>query len=424
MTYHTALDYLDELGAFGIKPGLERITMLLELLDNPQLKYKTVHITGTNGKGSVTSMIAMGLECSGIKTGKFTSPHLVKYNERIAINGVDISDEDFAKTVQSVATANEKIQDKLTQFEFLTAMAFLYFAEQKVDYAVIEVGLGGRFDSTNVLDPVLTIITNVALDHTERLGNSLVEIAHDKAGIFKKNIPIITGATQEALLVIKEHAKKLEAPILVLDEDFSAESCTLDKIKFTQTFTFIYGNERKKYSIKLIGKHQIKNAAIATMALNILAKNLAQINEKTIGRALSKTKWAGRIEIVAQNPMIILDGAHNAHGAKALRAAIDENFSEKKLCLVFGMMKDKNIEEVLSILKRSEDFCIATIADATMARSASTMDIAKQDPANILQEADLLQAIAKAKELVGNSGIICVCGSLYLVGKTKKDLKV
>lgn len=426
MTYNNALDYLDKLGVFGIKPGLERITILLELLDNPQLKYKTIHITGTNGKGSVTSMVAQVLECSAFKTGKFTSPHLVRHNERIAINGVDISDDDFTETLQIVAAANEKmqerLQDTLTQFEFLTAMAFLYFAKQAVDYAVIEVGLGGRWDSTNVLAPALTIITNVELDHTDRLGNSIVEIATDKSGIMRENIPMITGAENDALPVIRKFAKELHSPLLILEENFSTENYIFDKSKLTQTFTFVQGNEREEYSIKLIGKHQIKNASLAVMALKVLMKSVGQINSKTIRLGLAQTTWAGRIEIVANNPLVILDGAHNVHGARALRVALEENFSGKKLCLIVGMMRDKNIKEVLAVLTNSEYFCIATIADPSMPRSASTLDIEAHSTKSILQEPNLLAAILKAKEIVGTSGVICICGSLYLVGRAKKAM--
>ena len=277
MNYVESLEYLDSLGKFGIQLGMERIEGLLRELGNPEQKIKTVHVTGTNGKGSVSSMITNIILAAGLKVGKFTSPHLVKYNERIELNGKDISDEDFAITITAVKVAADSIVQKgvceqPTQFEILTAAAFLYFHLQKVDYAVIEVGLGGLWDSTNIITPVVSVITNVSLDHTDRCGATVARIAMQKAGIIKEKVPVVTAAEgEEALGPLVTMAMFKEAPVYLYGKAFYGTEVTssMDGQKFTLHAGDYYHSD---YEIKLPGEHQIKNTSVAIVAAKLVSK--------------------------------------------------------------------------------------------------------------------------------------------------------
>lgn len=320
--YNDALKYLESLNVFGIKPGLERINLLMEKLNFPQKNYSTIHVTGTNGKGSVCAMLAEILKLDGYKVGLFTSPHLESYCERIRINGENISEKDFAATIETVKNCGVTA----TQFEVLTAAAFEYFSQQKVDIAVIEVGLGGLYDSTNVITPKISIITNVALEHENILGD-LENIARNKAGIIKKNIPVVTGATGAPLKIIREVAQKNNSALYEVTEP-------------------------AKVKINLLGEYQKFNAAIAIQAAKVL-----NIADEKIFAGLESVQWAGRFEMING---VIVDGAHNPHGAAALRQSLDKNFSAGKRVWVFGALADKNFEQMINILFREDDFVIVT----------------------------------------------------------------
>ena len=350
MNYTETLAYLDGLGKFGIHLGMERIEALLKELGNPEQKVRTIHVTGTNGKGSVTSMITNILLVSGLKVGKFTSPHLVRYNERIEVDGKEISDEDFALVVTAVRRAVENVMvkgtDQPTQFEVLTAAAFLHFALQKLDYAVIEVGLGGLWDSTNVITPVVSVITNVSLDHTDRCGKTVEEIAMQKAGIIKDGIPVVTAAEGEALGPIQAMSLFKQAPLYIYGKAFTGQevSSSMDG----QTFTLSAGDYHSNYDVKLPGAHQILNTAVAVVAAKLASKQDSRINEMALHQGVAFTKWPGRLERISQKPDVIMDGAHNPAGADVLRAALDKYYSGKKICFIFGMMGDKDISQVIT----------------------------------------------------------------------------
>ena len=423
MNYTETLAYLDSLGKFGINLGMERIEDLLKELNNPEQKVRTIHVTGTNGKGSVTSMITNILLVSGLKVGKFTSPHLVRYNERIEVDGKEISDEDFALVVTAVRRAVESVMakgtDQPTQFEVLTAAAFLHFALQKLDYAVIEVGLGGLWDSTNVITPVVSVITNVSLDHTDRCGKTVEEIAMQKAGIIKDGVPVVTAAEGEALGPIQAMSLFKQAPLYIYGKAFTGQEVTSSMEG--QTFTLSAGDYHSNYEVKLPGAHQILNTAVAVVAAKLASKQDSRINELALHQGVALTKWPGRLERISQNPDVILDGAHNPAGAAVLRAALDKYYSGKKICFIFGMMGDKDISQVITTLFRKEDTIYTVRADEG-ARAAEPEALAEQIGSQAQAMHDLAAAYKTALAEVGEDGLVCVCGSLYLVGTFKKML--
>ena len=423
MNYTETLAYLDSLGKFGINLGMERIEDLLKELNNPEQKVRTIHVTGTNGKGSVTSMITNILLVSGLKVGKFTSPHLVRYNERIEVDGEEISDEDFALVVTAVRRAVESVMakgtDQPTQFEVLTAAAFLHFALQKLDYAVIEVGLGGLWDSTNVITPVVSVITNVSLDHTDRCGKTVEEIAMQKAGIIKDGVPVVTAAEGEALGPIQAMALFKQAPLYIYGKAFTGQEVASSMEG--QTFTLSAGDYHSNYDVKLPGAHQILNTAVAVVAAKLASKQDSRINELALHQGVALTKWPGRLERISQKPDVILDGAHNPAGAAVLRAALDKYYSGKKICFIFGMMGDKDISQVITTLFRKEDTIYTVRADEG-ARAAEPEALAEQIGHQAKAMHDLAAAYKTALAEVGEDGLVCVCGSLYLVGTFKKML--
>ena len=423
MNYTETLAYLDSLGKFGINLGMERIEDLLKELNNPEQKVRTIHVTGTNGKGSVTSMISNILLVSGLKVGKFTSPHLVRYNERIEVDGKEISDEDFALVVTAVRRAVESVMakgtDQPTQFEVLTAAAFLHFALQKLDYAVIEVGLGGLWDSTNVITPVVSVITNVSLDHTDRCGKTVEDIAIQKAGIIKDGVPVVTAAEGEALGPIQAMSLFKQAPLYIYGKAFTGQEVTSSMEG--QTFTLSAGDYHSNYEPKLPGAHQILNTAVAVVAAKLASKQDSRINELALHQGVALTKWPGRLERISQKPDVILDGAHNPAGAAVLRAALDKYYSGKKICFIFGMMGDKDISQVITTLFRKEDTIYTVRADEG-ARAAEPEALAEQIGSQAQAMHDLAAAYKTALAEVGEDGLVCVCGSLYLVGTFKKML--
>ena len=427
MNYIESLEYLDSLGKFGIQLGMERIEGLLRELGNPEQKIKTVHVTGTNGKGSVSSMITNIILAAGLKVGKFTSPHLVKYNERIELNGKDISDEDFATVITAVRVAADSIVKKgvceqPTQFEILTAAAFLYFYLQKVDYAVIEVGLGGLWDSTNIITPVVSVITNVSLDHTDRCGGTVARIAMQKAGIIKEKVPVVTAAEgEEALGPIVTMAMFKEAPVYLYGKAFYGTEVTssMDGQRFTLHAGDYYHSD---YEIKLPGEHQIKNTSVAIVAAKLVSKQDARINEIALHMGVANTLWPGRLERIAQKPDLILDGAHNPDGAKALRNALDKYYPNKPVHFVFGMMGDKDMTSVIKTLIKPCDVVFTVRADGG-ARAAEANVLAELVGSNAIAESDLQEAYHKAMVQAGEDGVVCVCGSLYLVGEFKAMLQ-
>ena len=339
MTYNDALKYLDWLAVFGIKAGLDRINQLVEKLGYPQNFYETIHVAGTNGKGSTCAMLAEILKADGRNVGLFTSPHLVSYCERISVNGENISESDFAAQIERVKNCGVEC----THFEALTAAAFDYFKRRHVDIAVIEVGLGGTLDSTNVITPKVAVITNVALDHENILGD-LKSIAQNKAGIIKPNVPTVTGATGEPLKIIREVAAKNNSPLYEVTTPVDAK-------------------------INLRGDYQKINAAVAIQTAKVLG-----ISDEKISAGLERVHWAGRFEIInTKKGNVVIDGAHNPHGAAALRQSLDKYFPIGKRTWLFGVLADKNFDAMIDILFRADDFVIVTPPNSDRAAQIETV---------------------------------------------------
>ena len=421
MEYADAVDYVESLGKFGIHLGMERIQGLTALLDHPERKIRTVHVTGTNGKGSVTTFLANMLQQAGLKVGSYTSPHFVRYNERICLNGEEISNEDFAAVTEKTKAALDRFLaqggEQPTQFEFITAMAFLYFAEKQVDCAVIEVGMGGLWDSTNIITPEVSVITNVTLEHTERLGKTIEAIAAQKAGIIKPGVPVVTGAEGKALEVIRGAAEANHAPLYVYGDDFSTEERTSSMD--TQTFLYRLGEKELEVAIHLPGEHQILNGAATLTAAEILRDKHGVPDEAAMLRGMEAARWPGRLERIHRNPDIILDGAHNPSGVTVLRKALDEYYPKARRIYVFGMMADKDVSQVSDILFRPED-TIYTVLAHEGDRSEKPEKLAQRLHKNAVPMEDLTAAYQRAVSEAGPEDVVIVCGSLYLIGTFKE----
>lgn len=420
MNYKEALAYLSQLGKFGMILGMERIQGLLGELDNPQNKIKTIHVTGTNGKGSVTAFLSSILLSAKLRVGTFTSPHFVKYNERITLNGEEISDEEFAALATAVAQAEEKMKAKggqqPSQFEVLTAMGFLFFANKKVDYAVIEVGMGGLWDSTNVIVPQVSIITNVTLEHTAVLGNTVAAIAEQKAGIVKPSVPVVTACQGEALDVVRAKAEECQAPLYVCGKDFTVQGSSFSARG--QSFVYQFGEQQENFAMSLLGDHQLSNGAVALTAAKILAAKEPALTAEAITVGMSSTLWPGRLEIIRQEPIVLLDGAHNPSGVTVLRQALDKYFPTQKRFFIFGMMADKDMQKVASILFRPTDKVLTVLADdSPRAATAKTLEEIIGSRAKAYD--DVFAAYRAALDMAENNDLICLCGSLYLVGTFK-----
>lgn len=405
MTYQKTLEYIHSLGKFGKVAGLERIKKALALLNNPQDSLKSIHIAGTNGKGSVSAMISSVFCEAGYKTGLFISPYIIDFRERIQINGEYISEKDICRYAQCVI----KTQVELTEFEFITAMAFLYFKEQKIDILICETGLGGRFDATNTLDNLAcAVITKIGLDHTAVLGDTIEKIAFEKCGILR-DAPTITSPFQKpkALEVIKSIAKKL-----ILPEILSANKIGKDETENT----FIYKGE--KYSVSLMGDYQIENAVIAIEAI----KNSGyDIPYNILYNGLKNAFIPARMEKISEKPLIIVDGAHNPDGADVLAAELKKYSGD--ITAIIGMMKDKDCEEVL---EKTLKYCKSAICVEVenQPRSLSSSELLKLSSkyTNSICAGNYADALNKAKELCGGSPVF-IFGSLYLAADVRKILK-
>lgn len=342
MTYKEAIDYLAFTSKRGSCLGLSRITQLLERLGNPHKNVKFIHVTGTNGKGSVTKMLSCILNAQGYKTGLFSSPFVTRVNESIQLDGSEISDNEFAELIGDIMPVAEAMDELPTEFEITTAAAFEYFSKKNCDVAVIECGLGGDMDSTNVIEaPLLSVITNVEADHSAFLGDTIAEIAAHKAGIIKKGCPVLFGGnSKEALEVIYE--KAINSKIFTVDySNLSNISCTLSGSSFN------FGEQN--FSLSMLGIYQPYNAAIAISAVEILRKNGLYISNKAVYEGLKSARLNGRFELIKENPIVIFDGSHNPHGVNAAIESI-KNYFDGKVVLLMGVMADKEYPEMVKTL--------------------------------------------------------------------------
>jgi dihydrofolate synthase/folylpolyglutamate synthase len=425
MTHGQCLEYLKSLQRFGIKLGLDSIQALLGALGRPDLRFPSVLIAGTNGKGSVAAMLARILAEHGFRTGLYTSPHLVRVEERIRIGDDLVTARAFARALTAVRdraealAASGGLPHPPTFFEALTATALVHFAGEAVDCAVLEVGMGGRFDATNAVTPLLSVITTISMDHQKYLGGTLGEIAFEKAGIIKPGIPVVCGVRRgTALKVIRRRARELRAPIVEVFGRGTAFAAA--PARGGARFAYDTGRARYEFKPSLPGFHQGENAAVAIRAAEVLDRIWRPLDPGKTVAAVGRTRWEGRLETVGSDPRIILDGAHNPEGAASLAAYLRDVVG-KPVILIFDAMKDKDIGAMATSL-----FPLARTVILTripMVRAADPEDVLrlwKGRRGNILIEPDIGKAMKLAKGLAGAGTPVVAAGSLFLVGEIKK----
>jgi dihydrofolate synthase/folylpolyglutamate synthase len=416
--YQKSLDYLYGLEKFGMVFGLAQVERILEAIGNPHREIQALHIGGTNGKGSTAAMMASILQKEGYQVGLYTSPHLVRFTERIKVNGKEIEKKEVVTLAGWMREKIEaiRIEPHFTFFDFTTAMAFLYFKQRMVDLAILEVGLGGRLDSTNVVDPLISIITNIAKDHEEQLGRSILKIAREKAGIIKKGQPLITAATQpQVLRLFSEVCKERESPYYRVGKDF----------RYVQAneMSFNYeGLQRKLWGIhlNLRGFHQIVNATTALGAMEVLEDLGYSVSTDAMVEGLKEVDWPGRLEMVYSSPQVILDGAHNPAGALVLKESLEKEFQFHHLILLIGMMKDKDIKSFLRLLGPLADHIILTRPHTDRAAPPILLEKALgQNGKKAVVIEDLKEAIERGLSMIDKEDLLCITGSLYTVGEAR-----
>ncbi len=418
-SYNLTLKSMYSLKRFGIKLGLSTIRKILKSLGNPQDNFSCIHVAGTNGKGSVASSLASILNASGYKTGLYTSPHLVRFNERITINNLPISNANVVEAYKAVKQVHRGNREP-TFFEFTTAMAFYEFSRQKVDWAVIETGMGGRLDATNMIKPALSIITNISVEHREYLGNTIAQVAGEKGGIVKKYTPVVTGIKQKhAVAVVKEIAKTKSAPFFRLGDDFS--------VRRNRAGTFTYfgmDNTWRNLQTGLLGNYQVDNAALVVAACEVLNRKKANISIESIKEGLTNNHWPGRLEVVSKNPFILLDGAHNLIAARNLAKYLSNNLSNRNITLVVGILNDKPYSHMLKSLLPLCKKVIITSPKIDRALAPEKLSaVAERFISNITIIPDVGEAVKFAIKTALPGDAICIAGSLYVVGEAKGTLE-
>jgi dihydrofolate synthase / folylpolyglutamate synthase len=422
MTYSSAVAYLYQLQKHGIKLGLATMTALMGRLGMPQTTYRTLHIAGTNGKGSTAAMAAAILQAAGYRVGLYTSPHLVEFRERIRVNGEMISESQVAHLTERLQILCQPDLSP-TFFEDTTAMAFQHFADSGVDVAVLEVGLGGRFDATNVVTPEACAITTISLDHQEYLGNTCSSIAFEKAGIIKPGVPVVLGRLEDdAREMIEQVARQRQAPVFRINEHFYAEGETTKRFAYRGL-----GMHYDELTCALDGRHQLDNAACALALIGAAAARGITVTADAVREGLRAVNWAGRLEVVDRYPTILVDGAHNPAAAKALADSFmssDRSAPSRPVVLVLGMMRDKDHRGFVEPLKDLIDEVVLT--QAALPRSATAQEL-RASLGSLLPDPHVVpslgDAMTLAKQLATPNGLVCVTGSLMLVGECKAWLR-
>ena len=415
-----AVDWINGLRYAGEKNGLANMRALLERMGNPEKQLKMVHVAGTNGKGSTCSMLERMLRECGYRTGLYTSPYLMRFPERMRVNGVPIDDESLTRIASRVRAETEKLLlegVKPTTFELGTAVTLTYFAEQRVDVAVIEVGLGGRLDPTNVIMPEVCLIAPIGMDHTKVLGDNLIQIAGEKAGIIKEGIPVAAAPQQndEIMQVFRRTAQEKHARLIeVRREDIEALEADAKGARFVF--------RGQKAAIHLAGEHQAENACLALSGIELLRTRGFVLPEEKCLEGLKKAVWPGRLEWISDN--LLIDGAHNPHGAKALHAFVKKHLAGRRIVPVIGMMKDKDVEGCIALYADLAKEAVATQVDYPRAMGHEELRaLLKNKGMNAVSESTIPAAIRRAEEIAGEDGIVLVCGSLYVVGEARLLLR-
>lgn len=425
MTYQEILDRIHSFQKYGSRLGLERMTRLMELLGNPQESMNVIHVAGTNGKGSVCRYLYSALQENGYKTGLYTSPYLERFTERMEYNGSEISHEDLIRYTELVLKKIDLMlvegQESPTEFELITAIAFLYFSEQDIDFLILEVGLGGAGDSTNMVSkPVASVITSISFDHMEYLGDTLEKIAIEKAGIIKTGVPVIFNVEDtKAAAAIREIAAAAGSRIYeVPASTFEVREKTADGYTFD---TEIEGKEYRNLAISMIGFHQISNAICALTVLEVLKKEKSiRLDQDKLYSGFRKARQAGRLEILRKEPYLILDGAHNEAGAEALRIALKEHFPGSRILMIVGMLADKKIDKLLDQFVLITDDFIATEPDNPRKLSASDLFSRILDRGKKCSAMENPEDACRYIDTVSSAyDVIVIAGSLYLAGKVR-----
>lgn len=429
MEYNEALAYINDKDKFGSRLGLESIGKLLNLLGDPQDSLKYIHIGGTNGKGSTASYLSNSLIEAGYKVGLFTSPYIERFNERVQINGSDIPDSEIGRITSAIKEKADIMvregYEHPTTFEIVTAIGFIYFAEEQVDYVVLEVGLGGRYDSTNIIkQPIASVITTIDYDHVDVLGDTLAKIAYQKGGIIKKDSIVISYPQEvEAMEVLRDVSAEMNAEFYLSPlENVEIKSISSNGA----VFDFKYKNHGiENIKINMLGEYQVYNAALALTTLFVLReKKLIEISDKEILKGFKNTKWAGRLEVLSENPIFLIDGAHNVQGISQLKKAL-KFFDYKKLILGMAILKDKDTSKMVELLAPMADIVVAT--EVRMPRKLDADDLAekiKKYNENVFVERDIKKAIEKTIELADKEDMIVFGGSLYLIGEVRTLYKL
>jgi len=427
-SYQQALDYIYSFVDYERQPrprdpvnyDLRRMDELLDRLGNPHLKARTVHIAGSKGKGSVAAMTASALTSSGYATGLFTSPHLLVFNERMRVNSELISNQELVNLMESLKPEIEAVNEKaaygrLTTFEVITALGFAFFELKKADFQVIEVGLGGRLDATNVVIPEICIITSISFDHTEVLGNTLTEIANEKAGIIKPgSTVIISPQAEETVIVIGQACHENKAELIRVGRDVTWQKLSSDSSRQSLKVKGRLGDY--ELDIPLLGEHQLDNAATAVTALEVLIGKGFHVSRDSIKSGLSEVNWPGRLQVLNHRPLLIADGAHNPDSARRLKQAIEQYFEFERAILIFGTSADKDVSGMITELLPLFDRVIAT--HSIHPRAMPTAEVVaefKRQGVDARETDDISDALPIALGMAGENDLICVTGSLFVV---------
>ena len=428
MKYQEAMKYITEVGNFGSNYGLERTYKLLELLDNPQDKLKIIHVAGTNGKGSTTAMITSMLKGCGYKVGMYTSPFLEEFEERIQINGENIPKEKLAQLITKIKYAVDRVIEEgynhPTEFEIITVLMFLYFATEEVDFAVVEVGLGGRLDSTNVITPILSVITSISFDHTNLLGNTLEEIAAEKAGIIKSCIPTVIYPQEEmAERVISSKCQELDSKLYKINKE---DAKLINIIKEDKIYQQVKVKLDDEYDVKLplLGEHQILNLAVALKALEVIKDKAPKLNRESIVKSLATVRWNGRLEIMSNSPYVVIDGAHNIQGITQLDKNIKKYFEYKDMYLILGILADKDVEHMVKVITPKAKKVFTVTPNSMRAETAEElMNEVKKYNESCEAYNDYKNAFEDALKLCKKDDLLLISGSLYMIGEMRGIIK-
>ena len=427
LSYSEALNFIYSFTDYEVKPEYRyapdvidptRPRRLLALLGDPQRQYPSMHIAGTKGKGSVAAICASVLRAAGQRVGLYTSPHLQRLNERVQIDGRAISDDELAGLVDDIKPVIDQIAG-ITTFEVLTALAFVCFAQQRIDMAVVEVGLGGRLDATNVLEPVVSVITSLSLDHTHLLGETLAEIAGEKGGIIKPGVPLVTAwQAVEALDVLEAIAHERGTPITVIGRDwwYEVDEMTLEGQVFRAGRR---GEPGDSYTLPLLGEHQVQNATVALAALDIAGGRMSGLglDSQAMRRGLAQVSWPGRCQVISRQPVVVLDGAHNVDSALKLRRTLERLFPDQRRILLLGVTAEKDVGGIIDALAPIADELIVTAANHPRAEAADDLCRRVQSAGfSCAVSPSVAAGLRMALERAGPCDVICVTGSLFVVG--------